>query len=105
VGEATAEAGRQIADARQQVEKALAMAHHTSPVDRPPIDPSARAAARTSVRADHAFDGAPRHQRAVHEGFWEKDGRGPWSRRVPAGLIAQLIGAVLVLALILVRVA
>jgi hypothetical protein len=82
VGEAAAEAERQIADARQQVEQALAMAHRASPVDRPPIVPSREPAMQT----------------------WESDGHGPWIRRLPAALIAQLIGAVLVLALILVRV-
>jgi len=104
VGEAAADAERQLAEARREVEQALAMAHRTSPVDRPPIDRPSERAAQTSARADHASQDAPAVQRALHDEFWDQDGKRPWTRRVPAALIAQLIGAVFVLALILARV-
>jgi hypothetical protein len=107
VGEAAAEAERQIADARVQLERALAMARtrtpgavarpaepSPAPLSSPAPDPESLSAATSAAKVVEG-----------HDEFWHESRSKSWTRRVPAGMLAQLIGAVLVLALILVRLA
>jgi len=110
VGEAAAEAERQIADARAQVERALTMARAAAP---PPIAlPAAiptptppSPAASVSPPPPNAPVTSAAEVSAVDDEFWHEDQAKPWNRRLPVALLAQLIGAVIVLALILVRLA
>ena len=121
VGEAAAEAERQIADARAQVERALTMARAAAPppialpaalptptppspaasVSPPPPSPAAGA----SPSPPNAPVTSAAEVSAVDDEFWHEDQAKPWNRRLPVALLAQLIGAVIVLALILVRLA